>query len=211
VGGLAAASANVIAEDPRSAALLFLGTDHGLFASIDAGAHWTRMQANMPAVPVRDVVIHPRENDLIVGTHGRGLFVTDIAPLQQLTEGVLGEDVYLFAPEPKGLRIESGWGNYRLFGHRQLTTPNEPNGVLIDVYRRVAGDSAALRLVDGAGATVRSLEVPAGAGLHRIVWNLRNEEDRTVEPGEYTVTLEAGRLRQSRPLRVLPPVVLPRH
>ena len=108
---LTQASANVIAEDPRNASLLFLGTDHGLFVSIDGGARWVRMRANMPNVPVRDLLIHPRENDLVVGTHGRGIFVTDITPLSELTEELLAGDVHMFAPEAKGLRVESGWGN----------------------------------------------------------------------------------------------------
>ena len=81
----------------------------------------------MPVVPVRDMVIHPRENDLVVGTHGRGAYVTDITPLQQLTGEVLASDFHLFTPEAKGARVESGWGNFRFFGWRHVTTRNEPN------------------------------------------------------------------------------------
>ncbi len=208
--GLRVASANVLVEDPRNASLLFLGTDHGLFVSIDAGGEWSPMQANMPIVPVRDLVIHPRENDLVVGTHGRGIFAADITPLAELTADVLAKDFHLFGPEPKGLRIESGWGNYRFFGHRQITTPNEPNGVLIDVYRRSVGEPLPLRVTNAAGERVRMLEAPGDAGILRVVWNLRDEKGEIVEPGDYTVTLEAGAFRQSRPVVIKPPVVLPR-
>lgn len=205
------ASANVIAQDRRNPSLLVLGTDDGLFVTIDGGAHWVRMKSNMPVLPVRDVIIHPRENDLIVGTHGRGAFVTDITPLQQLSEEVLARDVHLFSPEPKALRIESGWGNYRFFGHRHITTPNEPNGVLLDYYRREASDTpVTLRIQDAAGSVVRTLEQSGGRGIQRVVWNLRDDGNRPVEPGEYTVTLEAGGTRQSRTVVVRPPVVLPR-
>jgi len=212
---LPAASANVIVQDRRNAGLLFLGTDHGLFASIDGGNRWVRMKSNMPAVPVRDLVIHPRENDLVVATHGRGLYVTDITPLQQLTETVLAEDSHLFTPEAKGLRVESGWGNYRLFGYRHLTTPNEPNGVLIDVYVQDAANSTfTLRITDAQGALVRSLDTRSQSndrgGIRRIVWNLRDEQSQPVAAGEYTVVLEAGGTRQSRTVVVKPPVVLPR-
>jgi photosystem II stability/assembly factor-like uncharacterized protein len=103
----AAAPANVIVEDPVNASLLFLGTD-----------------------------IHPREHDLVVGTHGRGVWVADITPLQQMSDEVLARDLHLFAPEAKGLRIETGWGNYRLYGDQVLATPNEPNGMPIVYWQR---------------------------------------------------------------------------
>jgi hypothetical protein len=211
--GLDEASANVIAEDHRNPRLLFLGTDHGLFTSIDGGAQWVAMQSNMPIVPVRDLIVHPHENDLVVGTHGRGVFVTDITPLQQITEQVLASETHLFEPEPKGLRVESGWGNYRLFGYRHITTPNEPNGVLLDVYRSGASTSPlALRITDATGNTVRTLQIEpwAEAGIQRVVWNLRDDERQPVEPREYTVTLEADGASQTVTVRVESPVILPR-
>jgi hypothetical protein len=211
--GLDVASANVIAEDHRNPRLLFLGTDHGLFTSIDGGARWARMKSNMPVVPVRDVVVHPRENDLVVGTHGRGAFVTDITPLQQMTEQVLASATHLFEPEPKGLRVESGWGNYRLFGYRHITTPNEPNGVLLDVYRsNLSSGPLTLRITDALGNLVRELDTEpwAAAGIQRIIWDLRDDQREEVEPGDYTATLEADGVSQSVTVRVEPPVVLPR-
>src|SRR5690606_9441748 len=205
-------SANAIVQDHRNADLLFLGTDGGLYASIDGGARWVPFQNEIPPLlPIRDVEVHPRENDLMVGTHGRNAFITDITPLQQLTETVLAEPVHLFQPEPKGLRVESAWGNYRLFGYRHITTPNEPNGVLLDVYRRDAdGPTITLVVTDAGGRPVRTLRQPGGAGIHRVVWDLRDEDRRPVPPGEYTVTLEAGPTRQARTVVVKPPVVLPR-
>lgn len=205
------ASANTIVQDRRNADLLFLGTDGGLFASF-GGNRWVPFQNEMPVLlPVRDVEIHPRENDLIAGTHGRGVFVTDITPLQQLTEQILEDPFHLFAPEPKARRVETAWGNYRLYGHRQVTTPNEPNGVLLDVYRRDAdGGPVTLRITDPGGAVVRTLEQTGGAGIHRVVWDLEDEEGQPVPPGEYTATLEAGDVRQMRTIIVKPPVVVPR-
>jgi hypothetical protein len=169
------------------------------------------MQSDMPVVPVRDLVLHPRENDLVVATHGRGVFVTDITPLQQLTEDVLAKDLHLFTPEPKGRRIESGWGNYRLFGHRQVITRNEPNGVLLDVYRREGTtQSDSLRITEFSGDVVRTLEVPAEAGLHRVVWDLLDSEENPVGPGLYQAVLEAKDGQHTVPVTVKPPVVLPR-
>ncbi len=220
------APANVIVEDHVNRALLFLGTDRGLFASFDAGATWTPFRANMPIVSVKDLVIHPRENDLVVGTHGRGLFVTDITPLQQLTPDVLGKPAHLFAPEPKGLRIESDWGNYRLYGDDILATPNEPNGMPIVFWQREAGP-ATVRVTNAAGETVFTQQVAAGSGMRQVLWNLRSAAGaapggarggrggrggggQVAPAGAYTVTLEAGGQTQSQPATVKPPVALPR-
>lgn len=221
------APANVIVEDARNASLLFLGTDRGLFATIDRGATWTPFQANMPIVPVKDLVIHPRENDLIVGTHGRAIWVTDVSVLQETTPEVVSKRLHLFEPEAKGLRIESGWGNYQMNGDDVLTTPNEVNGMTIAVWQRDAGGTpATVRVTDAGGQVVFSQQVPAGAGLRRVVWPLRvapagaagggrggggrGGGGAPAPPGTYTVTLEAGTERQSRPAVVKPPVAVPR-
>jgi photosystem II stability/assembly factor-like uncharacterized protein len=207
----AAAPANVIVEDARNASLLFLGTDRGLFASIDGGTRWVQMKANMPIVPVRDLVIHPRENDLVVGTHGRGIFLSDITPLQEMTEEVLAKPMHLFAIEPKGMRVESGWGNYRLFGDDIINTPNEPNGISIAYHQRDAASGAvSIAITNASGATVRTLQQQAGTGLQRVLWNLRDGQNQQVAPGKYTVTLTAGGVRETREAVVKPDVVLPR-
>lgn len=215
------APANVIVEDARHRSLLFLGTDRGLFASIDRGATWVPFQANMPVVPVKDLVIHPREHDLIVGTHGRGLWVTDVSVLQETTPEVVAKPRHLFAPEAKGLRIESGWGNYEMSGDDVLATPNEPNGMPIVVWQGPgATGPATVRVTDAAGQVVFSQAVPAGVGLRRVVWPLRVAPAGAAgggrgggrgggvpaPAGTYTVTLEAGSERQTQTATVKAPV-----
>ena len=222
-GDLDAAGANVVVEDAKNPSLLFLGTDHGLFVSIDEGGRWVPWTGEMPRLlPVRDLIVHPRENDLVVGTHGRGLFVTDVTPLQEMSETVLAKDAHLFAIEPKGQRVESGWGNFRLFGFRHVITPNEPNGMVIHYYQRdAAGGAVTLRITNAAGAEVRTFQQPARAGLNRVVWDLRaggsggrgggrGGGGSTVEPGDYVVTLEVAGQRMTQRAVVKPPVVLPR-
>lgn len=219
----AAAPANVIVEDPVHASLLFLGTDRGLFASVDAGTRWVPFRSNMPIVPVRDLVVHPREHDLVVGTHGRGVWVADITPLQQMSEEVLARDLHLFAPEARALRIESDWGNYRLYGDQVLATPNEPNGMPIVYWQREASSGpVTIRVTDASGRLVFASERPSGAGLQRVLWNLRVQPPgggrgggrggggAPVPPGQYTVTIESGPRTLTQPATVRPPVALPR-
>ena len=99
VNNLPDESINVIREDHKNPNLLIVGTDMAVYVSIDCGKKWTKMKNNMPTQPVHDMVIHSRENDLVVATHGRGIFITDISPLQEITKEVLDHDVYLFEIE----------------------------------------------------------------------------------------------------------------
>ena len=100
-GNLPAEPINVVREDVKNPNLLFAGTDLAVYVSLDGGKAWTRMKANMPTQPVHDLKIHPRENDLIVATHGRGIFIADISALEEMTAEVLAKDAHLFAVEPK--------------------------------------------------------------------------------------------------------------
>jgi hypothetical protein len=168
---------------------------------------------------VRDLVVHPRENDLVVGTHGRGLWITDVTPLQELSDSVLASNAHLFAVEPKGPRVESGWGNYRLFGDDVLATPNEPNGLVINYWLRAASpDSVTIRILDGTGNPIHTIKAPATRGLQRVVWNMRigstgtrrPADEQPVPPGEYTVVLQDAGRELARPTRIKEPVVLPR-
>jgi photosystem II stability/assembly factor-like uncharacterized protein len=92
---------NVVREGNKNPNLLFVGTEFTVHVSIDGGKSWNRMKGNMPTQPVHDLKVHPRENDLIVATHGRGIFIADISPLEELTSDVFGKDASLFSIEPK--------------------------------------------------------------------------------------------------------------
>ena len=87
-----------------------------------AGARWVALKSNMPPAPVTDMVIHPREQDLVVGTYGRGVWVADIAPIREMTEDHL-KSPYLFTVKPRPIRREGALGNYRLYGDALPTSP----------------------------------------------------------------------------------------
>ena len=89
---------HVIREDPANPNLLFVGTDVGAYVSTDRGESWTRFMNGLPTVPVHDLKIHPRDQEIIAGTHGRSIFIADIAPLQQLTEETLPTEIRIFNP-----------------------------------------------------------------------------------------------------------------
>jgi hypothetical protein len=197
---------NVVFEDKKNPGLLFVGTDGGVFVSIDGGQKWVRFKNDMPSVPVHDLVIHPRENDLVVGTYGRGLFVTDISPLQEMNPQLLEKDVHLFAIEPRAQRVTRGWGNYHIYGDRHLSTPNEPNAVSIHYYLKEAvEDDVTILVSDSENKIISQLNGKKSAGLNRVLWNMRPAPPEgqqgqrrffgrgaMVDPGEYTVVLKIG-------------------
>jgi photosystem II stability/assembly factor-like uncharacterized protein len=185
---------NVVFEDHKNPNLLFVGNDTGVFVSIDSGAHWVKMNNNMPNVPVHDLLVHPRDNDLVLGTYGRGLWLTNIAPLQELNAAVLARDVHLFTTEPTVQRVNWSFGaNDYLFGQRHLQTPNEPNGMVIRYYLKTASSSAAsIAITNASGQEVARLEGQAAAGINTVVWNTRNQGGGRGGRGAVTLASGAG-------------------
>jgi photosystem II stability/assembly factor-like uncharacterized protein len=100
---------NVIKEDPENPDILYLGTDHGLYVSLDKGANWMLMNKDLPAAPVHDLVIHPRDKDLVVGTHGRSIYIADVSHLQQLNKELMEATLHAF--DVNKVRFSSYWGN----------------------------------------------------------------------------------------------------
>jgi hypothetical protein len=213
---------HVIVEDRINPNLLFVGREFDVHVSIDGGKSWQSFKNNMPTNEVYDLVIHPRENDLVVATHGRGIFVTDITPLQEMNTELLQKDAHLFKVEPKIMwRYKSG---KQVEGDRQFIVPNEPVGIVVNYFlkNKVEGN---VRVVirDSLGEELASLRGKTEAGIQRVVWNMRRkltEEERAaqkergyrmrqtpyVEPGVYVVTLEAGeaKLTQKAVVRAMP-------
>ncbi len=211
---------NAVIEGGKNPGLLFLGNDTGVYVSIDGGKKWVRMNNNIPNVPVNDLLVHPRENDLIVATYGRGLFMTDVTALQEMNEKILAEDAYFFEIEPKVQRVTRIFGaNDYLFGDRHLITPNEPNGVIMRYYlkSKMAGKTNIL-ITDPYGQEIAKLEGSADSGIHAVVWDMRRRfgphegaaQIRSprdvlslwVPPGEFMVTLEVGGKKLIRKARI---------
>jgi hypothetical protein len=171
---------HVVREDPVNPNLLYLGTDVGLYLSLDQGQSWRRWENGFPTVPVHDLRIHPRDRELIVGTHGRSIWVVDVAPLQNLTPQVIaaGEPV-LFQTAP-GLQYSSrnvGGGSP---GHSWFRGDNRPYGAEIAYYNPTAADSVRITITDAGGHQVQSLMGPGAAGVQTVRWNFRAEPEPVV-------------------------------
>ncbi len=196
-------SVNVIVEDPVDAALLFVGTDGGVYVSNDAGRRWVAMRGNMPAVPVQDLVVHPREGDLVVGSYGRGAWITDITLLRDVTGDLLAQSVHLF-PAKSRPRLAPPLGNYRLYGDRYATTPNDAEISFTYYLKQPPQDNVTVIISDATGGVVRQFTEPATAGLNQGGWDLTDARHRLVRPGQYVITVQVGGSKFTQNVQVRP-------
>ncbi len=218
-----------VREDPRNLNLLYAGTERGLFISFDAGQSWQKFP-NVPPVPVHDIRVHPLMNDLVLGTHGRSVYVLDdVTPLQEATPAIVEKPAHLFTP-PTAWRYSSRMTRYGR-GDRPIVSPNPPYGAMITFYlkERPKQGRVRIQIVDSQGNLLRELtRVPQEPGIHRVSWDLRTRGEATEEddeppresgqaqrgqqqgeplgpqvlPGTYRVKLIAGEFEMEQPLTV---------
>ncbi|MEO6446145.1 MAG: hypothetical protein ABIZ91_19085, partial [Gemmatimonadaceae bacterium] len=177
---------HAVLEDTRNPALLFLGTEFGLYATFDGGAHWSQLHSGMPTVPVNDLVIQPRENDLVLATHGRGIYIIDqINALQELTPALRARDAHVFTIRPATMVRRTSDRAHA--GDMIFRGANPPNGAIIDFWaKNGVPDGAEITIHTPAGRQVSSVRVPASRtdGVQRVVWNLRLPDLRTASAGD---------------------------
>jgi photosystem II stability/assembly factor-like uncharacterized protein len=199
------AEATSIVEDTVERDLLFLSTSVGVFASFDHGGNWVSFKSNMGPAPVTDLLVHPREGDLVVGTYGRGVWVTNIVPLRGVTGAVLSSDAALLPIRSFAERNEGSFGNYRLLGDRYPFTPNEPNGITLAFYLKTGAAAAAppqgggrggfggtpcvadggdgsrpyLTIAEESGKVLCTLIPASHAGVNEVVWSLNTFAPRS--------------------------------
>jgi photosystem II stability/assembly factor-like uncharacterized protein len=196
---------HVVRTDPRNRDLLFVGTEFGLSISIDGGATWTSVHKGLPPVTVHDLVIHPRERELVIATHGRGLFVMDVAPLEQLHAKAPAEALRLFDVKPAvAYQLRRGRG---LDPDVDYTAANPPYGMAIFYYLKDKLPGAVrIQIVDARGSPVANLKGSGEAGLHEVQWSLQlkaaGAEESTVAAGEYVVHVKAGAQTETETVRV---------
>src|SRR5256886_3970218 len=198
--------AHVIKEDLIKPDLLFLGTEFGLWVSIDGGKNWAQFKGNhFPAVAVRDLAIQPRDNDLVLATHGRGIWIVDdIVPLRNLTSSVTSQDVAFISARPVQQRIEGsgGWAN----GDAVFVGDNPPDAAVMTYYQRERHLFGKLKIeiLDSTGHVVDEVPASKPSGLNRVTWSMREKPPRVppaaqiafsgtrgprLIPGVYTVRL----------------------
>jgi photosystem II stability/assembly factor-like uncharacterized protein len=225
-------AAIVVREDPNNQGLLVLGTMTGLFYSLDGGGHWIRIKSNFPTVPVFDLKFVKPTRDLVVATHGRGIFILDdIRPLEELSSTVEASSFHLFTPAPGTLFHH--WTTSE--GYAGYSVPNRPDGVLIDYFlrsepkptpqeRALHHTPVKIVITDEHGDKVATRYGPSKAGINRFVWTMtydgahrvksvpppqgggffnRNPGPRVI-PGEYHIAVTVNGQTQVATANVVP-------
>lgn len=210
--------------DPRNESVVYLGTEYGLYLSFDRGAHWQDFRQNVPVASVRDVQIQPNFNDIVIGTHGRSVWILDDAsPLQQLSRAKAAGS-YVFAPRPAYLYEVHSGGNIHDF-----SGDNPPYGALVTYYLQApAKTNPTAQILDARGKVVRRFDthdengknVPDlsnQAGYNRFSWDLTEDKPAgwdwsgawnqfasgaVVVPGQYTVVISVDGKRLRAPIHV---------
>ena len=221
-------STRCLREDIKNKNLLFCGTEFGLWFSIDRGLSWTKINNTLPTVAVLDVALHPTAGELVAATHGRSLWVLDVAPLRALSAETLKAPATLLAPNPYvRWRTEPTRGTT----NRRFSGTNPAQTASIYVALTAPAKKTRLRVFDYDGKSIRDLRVPTTAGLHRIPWDtLRLDNSgggfgglfggfgggggggggaRPVSPGTYRLVLTVNDKESSQPLRIEPDPTVP--
>jgi photosystem II stability/assembly factor-like uncharacterized protein len=168
-------------QDHEQADLLFVGTEFGAFFTVDAGSRWVQLEAGVPTVAVRDIEIQRRENDLVLGTFGRGFFILDdYSPLRDLSEEALAADAMLFTPRDGLMFMESfelGYNGKAFQGDAFYSAPNPPPGVVFTYY---LGEG--LETLRDARRAAEAEAEEAGEGVGYPSWEELRREDREQDP-----------------------------
>src|SRR6185369_10131171 len=214
--------AHVLREDLVNPDLLFLGTESGLFISVDGGARWARFTGGFPPVAVRDLAIHPRDSDLLIATHGRGIYILDdLTPLRKLTRAVMDQEVAFLSARPSAQVIPSSVQDFS--GDDEYSGENPPEAAAINYYlkkRHLIGELK-LEVYDAQGALVTTLPGGKRKGVNRVLWPMRLPPPKLpggnsfieepfsfigprVAPGTYTVKLVKGSQTLSSEVVLIP-------
>jgi FlgD Ig-like domain len=190
-------STRCLREDVSNPDLLYLGTEFAVFVSLDRGASWTKLNNNLPTVAVHEIAVHPEAGEIVVATHGRSLWILDVAALRQITSAALKDKVHLYKPHtavrwPR----EAGRGGT----NRRFAGENPPFGASIYYSLAKKADKINLRVLDIDGTVVRELTAPSAPGLHKVAWDTRRAGRSTPRgPGRPGQGGRGGRFQQFGP------------
>lgn len=192
-GNLPDEGCNVIREDTLNENIIYLGTDLTAYVSLDRGKTWHSLRANLPTQPVYDMKVHPREKELIIGTHGRGVFVMSLKKIQELTPEVLNSPLHLLEIDEVQLP----------FVRRGEAPPAEVQARIF-VYTRDGGEGQ-LVIKNSSGKVIKQMPLRLLPGLNDFPWDLRPDgQKERVAAGEYQVEVTLGQESGSRKLKLVP-------
>jgi photosystem II stability/assembly factor-like uncharacterized protein len=170
---LPAGNVNVITASNRNRNLLFVGTEYAIYVSMNGGREWKRLMQGMPTVRVDDLIIHPRDRDLIAGTHGRSIWILDdISALETMTDTTMQADAHVFDVRPATAWVTDIQKQITVGGAKHFRGQNPDRGTAISYWLKGNANDVRVTISDITGREIRVIEGPKTAGLHRVRWDL---------------------------------------
>ena len=228
-GDLPTGPAYAIKEDPKNENVLYLGTEFGFYVTINRGKKWIRLRGNFPTANVASMAIQERDMEVVVGTFGHAMWVTDIAPFHQMTEDVLSKNIHVFEiPKATKHRIRVKYGNTieEMQGDNFFRGENPPYGTTITYYLKENAEAGVVNIVvkNKDGRVVRNFTGAGNAGLNTVVWDLMSNDgaaDRLPPPtrrlsyedihyrklvdfGDYEIEISTGQYKSTQTVHVRP-------
>ncbi|RKY84349.1 glycosyl hydrolase [candidate division KSB1 bacterium] len=183
---------NVVREDPTNENILYAGTDLGVYCTLDKGKTWHSLNSNLPVNAMYDIKIHPRDGDIMVGTHGRSVFVMNLKWVRSLNDTILAKDAHLFKIKPVTLKKFYR----RVFGEAEF----------VYFLKEKAFNKTDISIIDSNGNIIKTLKGGNDRGFNFVRWNLKikeNEKSIYIKPGNYTVKVKAGKIILEGILKVI--------
>ncbi|MGK0155642.1 MAG: photosystem II stability/assembly factor-like uncharacterized protein [Neolewinella sp.] len=212
-----AGSTRTVQEDPVNENVLYLGTEFQTFVSLDRGEHWTRFNGNLPTVAVHAFALNVPSGEVVVGTHGRSLWIGTVNEIRQMTKEVMAKNAHFYKPVSAVIwRSSIGTGDTA----RRFAAENPDSGAHLAYHLKKKAKSIKLEILDGSGKGVRTIDVSAEKGFHRVAWNLRGPvsipdgaSERAIEyyrrrggsrvgPGVYTARLIVDGVEMTQKVKV---------
>jgi hypothetical protein len=170
-----------------------VGTDGGVYGSRDQGATWESLCGDLPTTPVEDLEVHPQARQILIATHGRGVFLLDEHPIEELTAEIVASPLHIFQARPVTLEF-----------HAPLeVNPRAPGRADLYFWTPTA-QPVRISAVNAAGATVRTLETNSVPGVNQIGWDLRSDSGRPIPAGVYRIQISAGTAQDATELVIHP-------
>lgn len=187
--------AHVIREDLKSRNLLFLGTEFGLYISLDQGKNWSRFKNNLPKVSIRDMALQPDEDDLVMGTHGRGIIILDdVSPLRQVTAEIATKKLQFLKLKPIVIRNLGGGQEFPGAAEFVGENPNTAGKIIYFQKKRHIFGSMKMAIFDAKGNKISSLPASKNAGINVVYWNPRLKAPKTPKAKTFTFGAFSGPL-----------------
>jgi hypothetical protein len=192
---------NTVREDPKAAHLLYVGTDSGAFVSLDSGRSFSALTGGLPRVAVHDLLVHPREGDLVLATHGRSVFVAEAAPLRKLTEAAMARPL-------QALPVKTTEGDFRMgYGEHPYLTWSRDSPVARLAWWSRDGGAARITIRDENGSVWRELDAAGEAGLNVVEYDLSADPARA--DAAERVAVEKARAKEARDKAAEPAAAVP--